>query len=250
MNRPHAGALCALALLAMAPAAPSATAATLSPFKTSTGEAGKQANLYLTAIEKISQDRPYAALAHLDEYDLLHPPTQKSRLLRADCLVRTDQPAPARKIYAELLAEPAPRKPSAEQQKALRQLKAAAYAGLGRLEAKAGRWQQARQAFAAAVAQLPLDIGRLNDLGYAHLMADEPREAVMRLRQAVELSPSDEQARNNLALAVKAAGEVESAQQLAQIVPDEAPIAPETSTTSAAPEQVGGADSGKKEESQ
>lgn len=157
--------------------------------------------LHLKLIRDLRESgRVHAALAHLDDYDSRYPRDLQAALLRADCLVDIGAYDQAEVIYRRLLRS--------------RNAAAAAYAGLGRAAGLRGDWAAASDHFGEAVRRSPLAVVYLSDLGYALLKSGDPEAAVFRLRQATELAPGEPKARNNLVLALEAAGQTEAAARL------------------------------------
>jgi Flp pilus assembly protein TadD len=203
-------ALCAAFALTTVTAPALARAAT--PLEIEAIDAAKSRKLYLITIEKIAKERPLAALAYLDDYDRRYKGDPKASLLRADCLMRVDERTAAEQVYRALLSGGRGKLADVDQ--------GAAWAGLGRVLAARGQWVEAVSALSDAVAKQPVNTSFISDLGYAQMMAGDARGAVFRLRQARELAPQDGVARNNLILALWAAGETREAEQMLQALPD------------------------------
>ncbi|MEH3085892.1 MAG: hypothetical protein PGN26_05015 [Xylophilus ampelinus] len=145
----------------------------------------------------------YASLAHVDALELRWGPSDASRLLRADALVRTGQPDAAEPIYRGLLATP---------------LAAAAHRGLARIATARGRPDEAARLLELARQRMPTDAGLLGDLGYALLQARQPERARVPLMQAAQLQAESADAAprifSNLAVYLVVSGRHEEAREL------------------------------------
>ncbi len=149
--------------------------------------------LYLTMIADMrTRGRPWAALAHLDEFDRLYGRDAQAAVLRGDALLDVEDLAGAEAAYRGQLkgAEAAP-----------------AYRGLGRIASRRQDWPEAAKMFAEAVRRAPTTPNYVSDLGYALLKSGDRQGAVFRLRQAHDLAPEDPVIRNNLILALNALGD-------------------------------------------
>jgi len=80
-----------------------------------------------------------------------------------------------------------------------------------------GRFEQARQAYAEALALSPDQTSVLTNLGVSHLMAGEPAEAEAVLRRAVDRPDATPQTRQNLAIALALQGRFAEAEQIERI---------------------------------
>jgi len=166
----------------------------------------RQRKLYLEVIDGLRREgRPYAALAHLDAFDAMFPGDAAAQILRADCLVAVGDLAAAEGVYRGQLAGG---------------LADQAEAGLGRIQARRGRWDAAVAAFERAVKRRPAQAAYLNDLGFALVMAGRAEEGVFRLRQAAELVPGDAKVRNNLIVALMRSDRADEAGRLLAAVTD------------------------------
>jgi tetratricopeptide (TPR) repeat protein len=96
---------------------------------------------------------------------------------------------------------------------------AAAHRGMGDAHSALGDPSSAKKAYRKALALRPDDPDALNGLGAVYLDLDEPSEAVPLLRRSVELEPEDTVKRRNLAQALRATGDLESALELLQKTP-------------------------------
>ena len=171
-----------------------------------TGRDARSRALYLSLIENMRQSgQVLAALAHLDAFDTSFPRSDDSAILRGNCLVDIKDYAGGSAVFQKLLRG--------------RQA-AAAFAGLGRIEALNERWPGAAEYYARAVQLAPTLPLYLSDYGFALLRSGRPADAVFRLRQAVELSPGDTRARNNLILALAASGDDGAARRVLATVDD------------------------------
>jgi Flp pilus assembly protein TadD len=169
---------------------------------------GKRRGLYLATIQSLrKQGLVHAALAHLDAFDLAFPRDAQAQVLRADCLTDIGAYAEAAALYRKLATGPV-----GDQ----------AEAGLGRIAARQDDWTAAAEAFGRAARRAPINISYLNDLGFALLKAGRADEGLFRLRQALELSPGDALARNNLIVALRQAGRAEEAARMVAAIADPA----------------------------
>ena len=197
-----------LAILATA-AAPASARQDVPPLASPdaiTGTDARSRALYLQLIRDLrASGQVHAALAHLDAFDRQFPRSADAALLRGDCLTDIARHDDAAAVFRKLL-----RGAHA----------AAAHAGLGRIEALGERWGAAADQYALAVERAPTSPVYLSDYGFVLLRAGRAADAVFRLRQAVELAPGDSRARNNLILALAAAGEGAAAQRLLATVTD------------------------------
>ncbi len=199
--------------LALSPTAiPQIVLAASAPPEIEAIDAAKSRKLYLITIDKIAKDRPLAALAYLDDYDRRFKGDPKASLLRADCLMRVGERTAAEQVYRTLLGGGRGKLADMDQ--------GAGWAGLGRVLAARGQWVEAVSALNEAVAKQPINTAFISDLGYAQMMAGDSRGAVFRLRQARELAPQDAMVRNNLILALWAAGETRESEQMLQALSD------------------------------
>jgi Flp pilus assembly protein TadD len=207
LRRGYAWLSAALAILSCAPTLAKADGAAASLQAEVPGlDRQRQRKLYLDVIEGLRREgRAHAALAHLDAFDAAFPGDAGARILRADCLVAIDDLTAAETIYREQLEGRA-----ADQ----------AEAGLGRIEARRGRWDAAVAAFEQAVKRRPVQAAYLNDLGFALVMAGRAGDGLFRLRQAAELVPDDAKVRNNLIIALMSADRTDEADRLLEAVTD------------------------------
>lgn len=80
-----------------------------------------------------------------------------------------------------------------------------------------GRFEEARRAYAEALALQPNDAGILTNMGVSHLLEGDPEEAEPILRQAVAQPNAPAQARQNLAIALALQGKFGEAEQLERV---------------------------------
>lgn len=184
-----------------APAKPDATA-----------QEGSTRTLYLALIRQARLDgKPRAALAYLDDFDRRHPGDREAQVLRVNCLLDLGQTDGAEAALARVPASDR----SGE-----------ALAVRGHVLAARARWPEAAQAYAAAQGASPADPFIGNALGYAQLRSGQTEQAIETLRRALDLAPDAAQGhglvRNNLALALTAAGRPNEAAVLLASVRDEA----------------------------
>ena len=172
------------------------------------GKSPQSRALYLKLIGDLAQSgQTHAALAHLDSFDKMYPQSDDAAILRGNCLVTIADYAAAATVYGRLVRG---------------REAAAAYAGLGRIDALAGRWSASLPHYAQAVRIAPTSPLYLNDYGFALLRAGNAADAVFRLRQAAELAPNDPRPRSNLVLALAANGDEAGARRLLATLPDPA----------------------------
>lgn len=142
--------------------------------------------VYMDLIRQMQQQGAYyASLAHIDAYKQRFGETPELRRRQADALRQTGQWDAARTIYRSLL--------SGDQS-------AAAWHGLGLVEAQAGHDDLAEQALLKASALEPVNAAYLSDLGFARLCAGQLSTAKEPLAMAAELDPSNPKVIGNLAL--------------------------------------------------
>jgi len=144
------------------------------------------AAMYLDLIRQMQQQGAYyASLAHIDAYRQLYGDPPELRRLQADALRETRQYDAARELYRRLLD-------TAQA--------AAAWHGLGLIEAAQRRYAEAEPALLRATQLEPINTAYLGDLGYARLCAGRIAEAREPLAKAAELEPASAKAVSNLAL--------------------------------------------------
>jgi Flp pilus assembly protein TadD len=80
-----------------------------------------------------------------------------------------------------------------------------------------GRFDEARRAYAEAIAIHPDDPAILTNIGVSHLLEGQPDEAEPFLRQATALPNAPAEARQNLAISVALQGRFDEAEQLERI---------------------------------
>ncbi|MBO9469460.1 hypothetical protein J7355_05060 [Endozoicomonas sp. G2_2] len=160
----------------------------------------ENARLYTDLIRQlISQDRLYAALAHLQAREQEFGVTDELRLLRADILRKMDDLGGARRLYEQLLDTP---------------YVGQAHHGLGLIIARddlaAGEVHLQK-----AVALVPTDARMRNDLGYAKLRQGQLAQARLQLATAYQLDEANELNRNNYILLLLAEGNDRKAARIA-----------------------------------
>ena len=141
----------------------------------------------------------FATLAHIDALEQRWGVSSETRLLRADALRQTGQPAPSAALYNKLLDTPE---------------RAAAYRGLGLLAGASDDYTRAAEMFERARQVLPADGLLLSDLGYALLRAQRFDAARLPVQQAAQLLPTHPRVRSNLALYLLTQGQTEQARQV------------------------------------
>lgn len=141
----------------------------------------------------------FASLAHIDALEQRWGVSPETRLLRADALRHTGQPAASAALYDKLLDTPE---------------RAAAYRGLGLLAGAGGDYPRAAEMFERARQLQPTDGLVLSDLGYALLRAQRFEAARLPVLQAAQLLPANPKVRSNLALYLLTRGQTEQARQV------------------------------------
>jgi len=142
--------------------------------------------VYMDLIREMQQQGAYyASLAHIDAYRQRFGNTPELQRRRADALRATGQMDAARALYRALL--------NGDQA-------AAAWHGLGLIEAQQGHADAADDALLKATALEPVNAAYLSDLGYARLCAGQLAMAKEPLAMAAELDPSNAKVIANLAL--------------------------------------------------
>jgi Flp pilus assembly protein TadD len=163
---------------------------------------GNDREMYLDLIRQMQQRGLfYASLAHIDAYRAAHGETPALRRLEADALRETGQADIALVRYRGLL----------DTNEA-----AAAWHGIGLVEAARSRWNEAIEALEEAVKRDPIDVACLGDLGYARLRAGDVAGAREPLAKAAELDPANAKAAANLALLFTVEGDPARAERLMQ----------------------------------
>lgn len=142
--------------------------------------------VYMDLIRTMQQQGAYyASLAHIDAYRQRFGDSAELRRLQADALRQTGQLDEARTLYRSLLSG---------------DTAAAAWHGLGLVEAQQGHVAAAEQALQKATALEPVNAAYLSDLGYARLNAGQVSAAKDPLAMAAELEPDNPKVIANLAL--------------------------------------------------
>lgn len=134
----------------------------------------------------------FAALAHIAAYEQKYGTTPAVELMKGDALRETGQNEAARSVYHQLLDTPDA---------------AAAWHGLGLLDAGTKNFPSAVIALRNAVARAPTEPLYLNDLGFALLRTGDVAGARVPLAQAAELAPDNGKIIANLAIYLLVAGE-------------------------------------------
>lgn len=143
-------------------------------------------DMYLGLIRQMQQKGAYyASLAHIDAFCQHYGNPPELRELQAEALRETGQPTRAEAVYRSLL--------DTDQA-------AAAWHGLGLIDAAQGRHAEADKALARAVQMKPIEADYLGDLGFARLQAGQLAAAREPLAKAAELAPDNAKAIANLAV--------------------------------------------------
>lgn len=122
-----------------------------------TGRDARSRALYLALIEDLRRSgQVHAALAHIDAFDRQFPRADDVAVLRGECLVDLKDYAGASAVFQRLMRG---------------DQAAAAYAGLGRVEALNTRWPMAATYYARAVQLAPTSPSYLSDYGFVLLRA-------------------------------------------------------------------------------
>lgn len=171
---------------------------------------GSTRTLYLSLIRQARVDgKARAALAYLDDFARHYPDDREARILRVNCLLDLGQIDQAQAAATQIPASDR----SGE-----------AMAVRGHVLAAQDRWGEAVTAYIAAQAASPADPLIGNALGYAQLRTGQAEQAVETLKRALDLAPDIAQGhdvvRNNLALALTAAGRIDEAAALVARVRD------------------------------
>jgi Flp pilus assembly protein TadD len=139
--------------------------------------ADRERDLYLSVIgQLINHGKFYAALAHLDEFERLHGPTEQSRKLRGDAWLAVGALDNAETAYTGI---------------AEGRLAGYGEHGLGRVAAARDDWPTASRHFERAVTQQPTNTRFLQDFASALFEMGKVDDAEFQLRKALELSASD-----------------------------------------------------------
>jgi tetratricopeptide (TPR) repeat protein len=137
----------------------------------------RERDLYLSVIgQLVDHGKFYAALAHLDEFERLHGPTDASRKLRGDAWVAVGALDNAEAEYTAITEG---------------RLSGFGEHGLGRVAAARDDWTSASRHFERAVGQQPTNTQFLQDFASALYELGRVNEAEFQLRKALELSASD-----------------------------------------------------------
>ena len=165
--------------------------------------------VYMDLIREMQQQGAYyASLAHIDAYRQRFGATPELRRRQADALRATGQLDAARTLYRGLLAG---------------DQAAAAWHGLGLVEAQSGQAAAADEALLKATELEPVNAAYLSDLGYARLCQGQPATAKDPLAMAAELDPTNAKVIANLALWALLTGDTTRADaimQRGQLPPD------------------------------
>lgn len=158
--------------------------------------------VYMDLIRQMQQQGAYyASLAHIDAYRQHYGATPELRRRQADALRATGQMDAARTIYRGLL--------SGDQA-------AAAWHGLGLVEAQSGNTASADEALLKATELEPVNAAYLSDLGYARLCDGQTATAKDPLAMAAELDPTNAKVIANLALWAMLTGDTTRADAIMQ----------------------------------
>lgn len=158
--------------------------------------------VYMDLIRQMQQQGAYyASLAHIDAYRQRFGSTLELRRRQADALRATGQFDAARDIYRSLL--------SGEEA-------AAAWHGLGLVEAQSGNAAAADEALLKATQLEPVNAAYLSDLGYARLCDGQTAQAKDPLAMAAELDPTNAKVIANLALWAMLTGDTVHANAIMQ----------------------------------
>lgn len=156
--------------------------------------------VYLDMIKKMQERSLYfASIAHIDAYQKSYGSTPEVQRLYADALRATGQDEAAEKQYKALLSGPEA---------------AAAWHGLGLLEAQRGNSAYAIANLRESSRLNPTNPIVLSDLSYALLNAGDNNTARVPLMQAVELAPGNRKVISNLALFFLLSGDKAKAESL------------------------------------
>lgn len=149
--------------------------------------------LYLSMIRQMQEQGAYfASLAHIDEFRMQYGAAPDIDILRADALRETGQPNAAEQAYRPLL---------------IGSEAAAAWHGMGLVEAQRKDYAAAARALHEAVTRAPTQAFYLSDLGFALLRSGDTGAARVPLAQAAELRPDSRKVLSNLAVYLVVTGE-------------------------------------------
>jgi Tfp pilus assembly protein PilF len=123
------------------------------------------------------------------------PESVRSVLAMARLTERRGQVADAERLYLDVIAK----SPDV----------ALPHHRLGVIRTKQGRFQEAEQHFARAMALAPANAELLSDVGHFYYLNNSPQQAEQCLRRALELAPNDARASNNLAVMLAEQGRYE-----------------------------------------
>jgi Flp pilus assembly protein TadD len=158
--------------------------------------------VYMDLIRQMQQQGAYyASLAHIDAYRQRYGDAPELRRRQADALRATGQLDAARTLYHGLL--------SGDQA-------AAAWHGLGLVEAQSGHAAAADEALLKATELEPVNAAYLSDLGYARLSDGQTAAAKDPLAMAAELDPTNAKVIANLALWALLSGDANRADAIMQ----------------------------------
>ncbi|WP_019464304.1 hypothetical protein [Dyella japonica] len=158
--------------------------------------------VYMDLIRQMQQQGAYyASLAHIDAYRQRFGTTPELRRRQADALRATGQLDAARTIYRSLLGG---------------DQAAAAWHGLGLVEAQAGQAVAADEALLKATELEPVNAAYLSDLGFARLCDGQTSSAKDPLAMAAELDPTNAKVIANLALWAMLTGDTTRADAIMQ----------------------------------
>jgi Flp pilus assembly protein TadD len=156
--------------------------------------------VYLDMIKKMQERSLYfASIAHIDAYQKSYGSSAEVQRLYADALRATGQEQAAEKQYRGLLG-------GSEA--------AAAWHGLGLLEAQRGNTTLAISSLRESSRLNPTNAIVLSDLSYALLNAGDNNAARVPLMQAVELAPANRKVISNMALYFLVTGDTSNAEAL------------------------------------
>ena len=163
-------------------------------------------DLYLSVIgQLIEHGKFYAALAHLDEFQRTHGPTEGSRRLRGDAWLAVGALSNAETEYA-----------------AIAEGKLAGYGehGLGRVAAARKDWTVASRHFELAVREQPTNARFLNDFAAALFALGQVANAEFQLHKALELTRPGGEERASLTAVLARDGGIDDAREMkAEAVP-------------------------------
>ncbi|MCK5768775.1 tetratricopeptide repeat protein [Algiphilus sp.] len=166
------------------------------------GTAERESGIYRDLIGRLlDQEKYYAALAHIEEYQRESGATPQLQFYEARALYGLELDGQAKAVYLRLRDG---------------EFGGQARHGLGLIAARDGDLAGAIDYFIDAVRMRPTDVAIRNDLGFALMRAARFRDARLQLSTALELEPDNGRARTNLMLLMIVTGNEAQVRELAR----------------------------------